>query len=227
MAGSRCDNLAGGGAQLTSRPRPSLLVPILAGVLVAGLAMVAVLVISDDDPQAATTTTAPTTIATTTTAPTTTTTAATTTTVFVGGIETVSNLEITGSPGPQLTAVRVGDHDGFVRIVFDLSGEGTPLYIVGYEEPPFLATSGDAVPVDGTAFLAVHLSPARRHDIDTGVPTYTGDLVLEPDLGPVHQIVFVDDFEASMTWVIGLDGERAFTVLVLQDPLRLVVDVAK
>lgn len=190
--------------------------------------MVVVVVISNDNPQGATTTTTPTSVAvTTTTIAPTTTTAATTTTVFVGGIETVSNLEITGNPGPQLTAVRVGDHDGFVRIVFDLSGEGTPLYIVGYEDPPFLATSGDAVPVDGAAFLVVHLSPARRHDIDTGTPTYTGDLVLDPDLGPVQQIVFIDDFEASMTWVIGLDGERAFTVLVLQDPLRLVVDVAK
>jgi hypothetical protein len=210
---------------LTLRPRPSLFVPILTGVLVAGLAMVVVVVISDDDPQAATTTTATTVAPTTST--TTTTTTPTTTTVFVGGMETVSNLEITGDPGPQLTAVRVGDHDGFVRIVFDLSGDGTPLYIVGYEDPPFLATSGDAVPVDGDAFLAVHLSPARRHNIDTGTPTYTGDLVLDPDLGPVQQIVFIDDFEASMTWVIGLDGERAFTVTVLQDPLRLVVDVAK
>ncbi len=193
--------------------------------------MVAVVIISNDDPQAATTTTGAAPGTSTTEAPTTTaattTTAAPTTTVFVGGIETVTNLEITGSPGPQLTDVRVGDHPGFVRIVFDLTGNGTPLYIVGYEDPPFLATSGDPVPVDGEAFLAVHLSPARRHDIDTDTPTYTGDLVLDPDLGPIAQIVFVDDFEATMTWVIGLDGERAFLVLVLQDPLRLVVDVAK
>lgn len=201
--------------------------PILTGVLVAGLAMVAVVVISTDDPQATTTTTATTVAHAATTTAVTTTTAATTTTVFVGGIETISNLEITGTPGPQLTEVRVGDHPGLVRIVFDLSGEGTPLYIVGYEDPPFLATSGDPVPVDGEAFLAIHLSPARRHDIDTGTPTYTGDLVLDPDLGPVQQIVFIDDFEASMTWVVGLDGQRAFTVMVLQDPLRLVVDVAK
>lgn len=217
---------------MTQQPGPSLRIPVLVGMLVAGLAMVAVMIISNDDPQAAVTTTteaASTTVtnATTTTSAATTTTAAPTTTVFVGGVETVSNLEITGSPGPQLTDVRVGDHPGFVRIVFDLSGEGTPLYVVSYEEPPFLATSGDPVPVDGEAFLAVHLSPARRHDIDTGTPTYLGDLVLDPDIGPIAQIVFVDDFEAAMTWVIGLDGERAFTVTVLQDPLRLVVDVAK
>ncbi len=212
---------------MTLRSRPSLLVPMLIGVFVAGLAMVAVVVISSDDPAAAPTTFSTTTAVTATSAPATTTIAATTTTVFIGGIETVSNLEITGEPGPQLTDVRIADHDGFVRIVFDLSGAGTPLYIVGYEEPPFLATSGDPVPVEGEAFLAVRISPARRHDLDTQTPTYLGDLVLDPGLRPVEQIVFVDDFEASMTWVIGLTGERAFTVAVLQDPLRVVVDVAK
>ena len=146
---------------------------------------------------------------------------------FVGGVETVTNLEVAGSPGPNLTDVRVGDHEGFVRLVFDLTGDGTPIYIVGYEMPPFLATSGDSVPVVGTTFLSIRISPALRYDIDTMTPTYTGDLVLDPGLGPIEQIVFVDDFEASMWWVVGMSGQRAFTVSVLQDPLRLVVDIAK
>jgi hypothetical protein len=30
-----------------------------------------------------------------------------------------------------------------------------------------------------------------------------------------------------MTWVIGLDAERPFTVRVFQDPLRVIVDIAK
>jgi hypothetical protein len=30
-----------------------------------------------------------------------------------------------------------------------------------------------------------------------------------------------------MWWVIGLSGQRAFTVEILQDPLRLVLDIAK
>lgn len=212
---------------MTVRSRASLLIPILIGILVALLALFAVMLLTDEDPTAATTTEPVTTTAAPTTVATTTTTLAPTTTVFIGGIETVTNLEPEGTPGPNLTDVRVGDHDGFVRVAFDLTGEGTPFYIVGYEPPPFLATSGDAVPVAGTVFLSVRISPARRYNIDTQVPTYTGDLVLEPGLGPIDQIVFVDDFEASMWWVIGLSGQRAFTVDVLQDPLRLVVDIAK
>jgi hypothetical protein len=209
--------------------RGSLLVPTLIGILAALLTLLAIVLITDDDPTAAGTTP---TSATTTVAPTTSTAATTTTSttipVFIGGIETVSNLEVTGAPGPHLTDVRVGDHEGFVRVVFDLTGDGTPIYIVGYEAPPFLAISGDAVPVDGDVFLSVRISPALRYDIDTMVPTYTGDLVLDPELGPIEQIVFIDDFEAAMWWVIGLSGEpRAFTVQVLQEPLRLAVDIAK
>lgn len=221
---------------MTARPRPSLLIPALSGVLVAVIALlIVVLMTSDDDPVDTTTTavatTTTSTIAATSSTEGTTTTAATTSTgvstTVAGSTGTVTNTEITGSPGPNLTDVRIGDHDGFVRIVFDLTGDGNPMYIIGYEQAPFLATSGDPVPVEGAAFLVVHLSPARRYDIDTLVPTYTGDLVLEPGFDPIEQIVFIDDFEAAMQWVIGLDAEHPFTVEVLQDPLRVVVDVEK
>ena len=221
---------------MTARPRPSLLIPILSGILVAAIAMFVVVLITDDDGNtAATTTTAS--VETTTTAVTSTTAGSTTsiatsttsasTTIFPGGTGTITNTTPTGTPGPNLTDVRIGDHEGFVRVVFDLNGAGTPMYIVGYETPPFIATSGDAVPVEGAAFLGVHFSPGIRYDVDTMVPTYTGDLVLEPGLTPIQQVVFIDDFEAAMYWVIGLDSERPFTVDILQDPLRLVIDVAK
>lgn len=221
---------------MTARPRPSLLIPALSGVLVAVIALlIVVLMTSDDDPvdtttTAVATTTTSTIVATSSTEGSTTTTATTSTgvsTTIAGSTGTVTNTEISGAPGPNLTDVRIGDHDGFVRIVFDLTGDGTPMYIIGYEQAPFLATSGDPVPVEGAAFLVVHLSPARRYDIDTLVPTYTGDLVLEPGFDPIEQIVFIDDFEAAMQWVIGLDAEHPFTVEVLQDPLRVVVDVEK
>lgn len=200
-------------------------------------ALVAILVITDDGgPSAvATTTTSPpntssttaTTSTTTSTTATTTTTAPATTTTFGGATATVSNPTIVGSPGPHLTDLRVGDHPDYVRMVFDLSGDGTPLYTVGYETPPFSGASGEPIPVDGTAFLAVRLFPALRYDIDTMVPTYTGELVIEPGLEPISQIVFIDDFEAMMVWVIGLTAEQPFTVDVLQEPLRLVIDIAK
>ena len=214
---------------------------VLGGVIFALLVVVVFIWLSDDDDGSAvttvttsptTTTTAPATTttdpATTTTVEATTTTAAVTTTVaFEGDTSTKTNETITGSPGPNLTDVRIGDHPGFVRIVFDLTGEGQPLYIVGYEDPPFVEISGEEVDVDGNAFIYVNFSPARTHDIDTLEPTYEGDEELFPGIGPIVEVQFLGDFEAVMEWVIGLDAERPFTVDILQDPLRLVIDIAK
>jgi hypothetical protein len=229
---------------MTSRKDDRLVnaLAVLGGVAFALLVVVMFIWLSGDgiDDAAPTTTGASTTTVTTTPPGSTTTTPGTTTTpdaststssipLFDGDIATKSNQDLEGDPGPNLTALRVGDHpeDGYVRVVFDLTGEGTPLYVVGYEAGPFQETSGDTVEVDGSAFLVVHISPARTHDIDTGDPTYIGDEELDPGTDPIVEIQFIDDFEASMTWVIGLTGERPFAVRVFQDPLRVVVDIAK
>lgn len=212
---------------------------VLGGVIFALLVVVIFIWVSDDDDGSAittvttsATTTAPsttTTAATTTTVESTTTTASTTTTVpFDGDTEPKSNLTVTGDPGPYLTDVRVGDHpdDGFVRIVFDLTGEGQPFYVIGYADPPFLAISGDEVAVDGSAFIHVAISPALTHDVDTFDPVYTGGEELFPGLDPIVELQFLGDFEATMEWVIGLESDQPFTVVILQDPLRIVIDIA-
>jgi hypothetical protein len=173
-----------------------------------------------------TTTTAP---ATTTSSEATTTSAAPTTTIpFEGDTSPKINETASGTPGPNLTDVRIGDHpeDGFVRVVFDLTGEGTPFYVVGYQDPPFSDMESE-VAVDGTAFIHVTISPALTFDIDTFEPTYTGDDELFPGFDPITEIQFLTDFEATLEWVIGLSAERPFTVEILQDPLRVVIDIAK
>jgi hypothetical protein len=230
---------------MTSKPDSHLvnLLAIIGGVVLALLVVVAFILLSGDgiDNAATTTTEAITTSvpAATTTVPSSTTTAPGSTTTtggststippFDGDVATKSNDTVDGNPGPNLTNVRVGDHpeDGYVRVVFDLTGNGTPLYIIGYETGPFVETSGDTVEVAGAAFLVVHISPARRHDIDSGELTYQGEEEFDPGADPIVEIQFIDDFEASMTWVIGLTGEKPFKVQVFQDPLRVVVDIAK
>ncbi len=228
--------------------RLTLFLSILAGILAAALVFGAVWLFtgrgsSTTTTQAAatTTTTAVTTstAATTTTAAVTTTSGAVTTTTsavttttnaFVGDTTPKTNDTESGDPGPVLTDVRWGDHpeDGFVRVVFEFTGSGTPIYDVRYEDPPFLGGgSGEEVPVLGTAFLRVEVFPGTRYDMNTNTLVYTGDTTLDPGVDPIVEVQFVDDFEAYMTWVIGLTGERAFTVEVLQDPLRLVIDIAK
>ena len=222
--------------------RSTMVLAVIAGVLVAVLVFVVILLTTGGDStttstEAATTSGVSTTTATTTTTPTTTTTVATTTTTggtttstipFAGDTTTKSNPTQEGSPGPTLTDVRSGDHEGFVRVVFEFTGTGTPMWDVGYAAPPFTGGgSGENVPVLGSAFLKVHVMPGTRYDIDDGTLVYTGDTMIDPGLDPIVEIRFVDDFEADMVWVIGLTTERPFTAEVLQDPLRLVIDIAK
>jgi len=231
---------------MTSRDNQRLvnILAVLGGVVFALLVVVLFIWLSGDDDGSAVTTvttsattttsaseTTTTTSATTTTESTTTTEVSTTTTTipFAGDTDAKSNLTVSGDPGPYLTDLRIGDHpeDGFVRVVFDLSGDGQPFYVIGYADPPFVAISGDEVAVDGSAFIHVVISPALTHDIDTFDPVYTGDEELFPGIDPIVEVQFLGDFEATMEWVIGLTDERPFTVAILQDPLRVVIDIAK
>jgi hypothetical protein len=42
----------------------------------------------------------------------------------------------------------------------------------------------------------------------------------------VREIVRTGDFEAVLTWAVGLDLVRSFRVLTLENPARIVVDFA-
>jgi hypothetical protein len=57
--------------------------------------------------------------------------------------------------------------------------------------------------------------------------TYTGPRRLRPDGGRfVRDVVKSGDFEAVVSWVIGLPEERPFTVSTASSPPRLILDVA-
>lgn len=221
--------------------RALTMVLAILGGLIAGLVLVLAIILigsGDDDPSAGSTTTTATTTPASTTPPSTTTVASTTTTTLPPTTTTAPDLgwdtatkssdAVIGDPGPSLIDVRVGDHPGFVRIVFDFTGVGTPAYAVGYEAGPSFTGSGGGDPVSpaGSAFLAVHVFPGLTYDIDTLDPAYYGPLSFDPGFDPVAEVAFVDDFEADMFWIIGLDEMTGFTVDTLVDPVRLVVDIA-
>jgi len=180
-----------------------------------------------------TTTAAP---STTTTSTTTTSTTAPTTSTTVGGPLDPSDFDTatktataSGDPGVGLTDVRVGDHSSFARIVFDFEGDGTPAYIVGYEEGPAFAGSSGGEPVSpaGDFYLVVRVTPGLTYNADDLSPIYLGPVSFDPGLDPLAEIAFVDDFEADMVWVIGLNAENGFEVSTRLEPPRLVIDIAK
>jgi hypothetical protein len=202
---------------------------------------------SDDD---TTPTTTSTTAATTTTSPpgttaattTTSTTAATTTTsppgtTAVEGIDPMEGAgtdpvsgEGTADPVALLTDVRTGRHEGFDRITFEFEeGSGRPDHVVQYVEPPILDDPvGEPVDVAGSAFLSINMTPASSADLSGAELriTYPGPARV-PGNGTAEllEAVRTSDFEAVLTWVVGLADRVDFRVTTLDDPPRLVVDV--
>jgi hypothetical protein len=139
------------------------------------------------------------------------------------------------SPAPSqpvlLTGVRETGDKCVDHVVFDFRGQypNPPGYILNYGTPPFEdAGSGKPVPVAGQAFIVVRLSPAYGFDYLTGTQTYNGprDIAVH-GANHVRDIAETGDFEGVVTWVIGLDTKRPFSVQATGAPARqLVVTVS-
>ena len=170
---------------------------------------------SDDDDQTGSLPT------TTTTAPTTTGEAFDGTTGPVTGAAKISETAL-------LERVAVAGHEGYDRVVFQFRN-GLPGYRVEYVEPPLREDgSGNAVQLDGEAFVVVRMEPASGFDLSVpeGELIYTGPRRLPGPGTPVQEIVRTGDFEAVLTWAVGLSERVPFRVLTLEDPARIVVDFA-
>jgi len=137
-------------------------------------------------------------------------------------------------PNPKRTAVLTGiravGHQGYDRVVFAFDG---PIggYSVRYVDPLTLDPTDVVVPHAGSAALRVSMVSATRDASNSAADgetprTYTGPAGLKPNLVSVKEIVPAGDFEATLTYGIGVDGTKPFSVLLLSDPTRLVVDVA-
>jgi hypothetical protein len=118
--------------------------------------------------------------------------------------------------------------DGCVdHVIFDFTGKGTdpPGYSVSYGTPPFVADgSGAPVAIAGNAFVVVKVKPGYGYDFETGTPTYKGPKsVPVGHANHVRAIVETGDFEGVLTWVIGLDAKRPFTVEATGTPRHQLV----
>lgn len=133
-----------------------------------------------------------------------------------------------GEPtGPfLLRAVRTARHAGYDRIVFEFSGSVLPHHEVEYVRAPAQCGSGDPVRVAGGVALVARFHGADAHAMrgDRMEPTIA-DRDRRPALGAVRQLRQICDFEATIEWVMGLDGRRPFRVSSLRDPARVIVDV--
>ncbi|ANE03303.1 AMIN-like domain-containing (lipo)protein [Corynebacterium crudilactis] len=123
----------------------------------------------------------------------------------------------------MVTGVRIGSHSGFDRVVFDLTGQGDPGWFIDYTSNPTQQGSGNPIKFTGDTALNVNIDGT----------VYPFDLGLEdPAIGTVDgsgsivsQVISAGTFEGRSQFVIGLNGKHPYSVNVLQDPPRLVVDV--
>jgi hypothetical protein len=128
-----------------------------------------------------------------------------------------------------LTAVRTGTQPCADRIVFEFRDGPPPAYSIEYEPGPFThGESGQPLDVQGSAFLVVRFPHASGVDLSNPAATltYTGpESIVPTGLVHVREVRRLEDFEAVLVWVIGVDGTRPFTVGTLEGPPRLYLDI--
>ena len=102
-----------------------------------------------------------------------------------------------------LTDVRVGEHEGFDRIVLEFTGTGVPGWSVGWVDRARLDGSGEAVDLDGDAVLDIYASgttwPADGY--------YDGPSGSSPDGGEVDDVYVGGTFEGYTQVLAGIDGD--------------------
>ncbi len=132
----------------------------------------------------------------------------------------------------NLTDVRVGAHDGYDRIVFEFTepkpnpagNGGIPHYEIRAAKPPFTQDPSDMpIEVYGDSFVQLVVQGATGYDFD-GNPTYGGSRVLTPGFGTLAQAAQSGDFEATLSWIMGLSRSTCWNVQELHNPDRLVID---
>ena len=128
-----------------------------------------------------------------------------------------------------LERVAVGRHEGYDRVVFQFRN-ALPGYKVEYVQPPLKEDgSGNPVTIKGDALVVVRMEPASGFDLNTGegVMTYKGPKRIDGSssgTSVVQEVVRTGDFEAVLTWAIGLSDKVDFRVRTATSPSRLIVD---
>ncbi len=148
-----------------------------------------------------------------------------------GGDTTARKSASSPSQTLLLTAVGTKSDACSDRVTFDFkdASGAEPGYRVEYRPAHEAQTedaSGNHIPIDGDAFLVVRFEPAATADLSGASleRTYTGPRTIKPEgMRWVKQVSKTGDFEAVLTWAIGLSEQRAFKVE--SEPSRLTIEL--
>ena len=122
--------------------------------------------------------------------------------------------------------LRLGRHDGFDRVVFEIGGSGTPGWDARYVDVASSQGKGDVVEVAGDAVLQVTLT-GMGYPYDTGVEEYSGsDRLTAAGAAAVTEVGWDSTYEGTSVAVVGTTTRAPFRVYLLEAPVRVVVEVA-
>jgi hypothetical protein len=124
-----------------------------------------------------------------------------------------------------LKAISTGRHDSYERLVLTFTGAygtATVHYV-----PIVRADASDAVvPLTGRAYLQIAVHGAVARWADPAHP-YTGPNTVTPAYTTLRQAKISGDYEAVLSFGVGLSRVAGFQVMRMRSPDRLVIDVAK
>ncbi len=134
--------------------------------------------------------------------------------------------EASADASVTVSEIRTGRHDGFDRVVLEVGGTGTPGWDVRYVDAATSQGSGEPVEVAGGAVLQVTVTGAG-YPYDTGVEEYAGvDPLPGQGTATVTEVAFDATFEGTTVAFVGTRSQAPFRVYALQDPTRIVLEVA-
>jgi len=133
----------------------------------------------------------------------------------------------------NLVAVRIGTHQGYDRITFEFKapepnpgGEaGVPRYEIRTAKPPhYEDASGLPLEVNGNSFVGIVFHGASGVDFE-GRATYTGPKVVRAGFDNLVEAVRSGDFEATLSWILGVRRQTCWQVHELHNPDRVAIDI--
>jgi hypothetical protein len=123
--------------------------------------------------------------------------------------------------GSNVVGVRIGQHDGYDRLVIEFSG-AIPSYKVQLRSRTSFTDSprGQTVTLSGTNGVLVVVHPVLNWT------SYSGPFAFKPDFPVLREARQIENFEGYQQWALGIQGTPCLRVTTLASPPRLVVDVA-
>jgi hypothetical protein len=128
---------------------------------------------------------------------------------------------------PSLVGIRAAHHPGFDRLVFEFDGDLPQRATARWVDRVVHDGSGRRLALQGRAFISVVFSPAAGHSESGGSPSTYGPRARAFDLPVIAQVVEAGDFEATLSFGVGLMKRTSIVRKArLTDPGRFVVDIS-